>query len=471
MARFILDPESSKPLYKQIVDYYENSIITGSLQTGTPLPAERDLALQLGVNRSTVTTAYAELRANGLITSRQGSGTRVSEEAAELLPEHSITWNKLRNHHLTEDFSPFSKVYDYMNEQSFINFCSGLAAPELCIARSAYDLVPFTTRTLLFPNTAKDIAHSMCDLMDQTACSSQMILTPSLEQSLLITVKCFLTPGDTIAVEEPVNYSHLNMLLASGINVVWFSSERPVTDQFIKKEKVQLVVTNSLYDHSMDHSSAIKKRKKLLSQCEKWGIPILEIIEAPLLLYSLMDNLPSYFELGLEQKIVLQIGHLTGIAPGLNIGWILGPENVRKRLQDVQMHIGLSPPPVLLELAENIFNSEEILEHFDSIMEELNTRKNDVLHKLSTLRDHITILEKEDPTCIWFDFTPSLNQQEIFEALLEAKVLLVPFTRERSVRMKLPLFCVNKEELLEGTSRLIGVLNRIHIKQFAGIYS
>ncbi|MGA9289600.1 MAG: GntR family transcriptional regulator, partial [Anaerobacillus sp.] len=83
MARFILNPDSSKPLYKQIVDYYENSIITGSLQTGTPLPAERDLAVQLGVNRSTVTTAYAELRANGLITSKQGSGTRVSEEAAE----------------------------------------------------------------------------------------------------------------------------------------------------------------------------------------------------------------------------------------------------------------------------------------------------------------------------------------------------------------------------------------------------
>ncbi|MGA9289423.1 MAG: aminotransferase class I/II-fold pyridoxal phosphate-dependent enzyme, partial [Anaerobacillus sp.] len=381
-----------------------------------------------------------------------------------------ITWSKLRNHHLTGEFSPFSKIYNYMNEPSFINLCSGSAAPELCIARSTYDLIPFTTRTLLSPTTTNNIAHSMCNLMDQTASSSQMILTSGLEQSLLITIKCFLNPGDTIAVEEHVNYSHLNMLFASGIHIVWFSTERPLTDQFLQKEKVQLVVTNSLYDHSMNHSSAIKKRKKLLSHCEKFGIPILEIIEAPLFMHSSLDNLPSYFELGIEQKIVLQIGHLTGIAPGINIGWILGPENVRKRLQDVQIHLCLSPPPVLLELAENILNSEEILEHFDFIMEELNARKNDVLHKLSTLRDHISILGREDPTCIWFDFTPSLNQEEIFEALLEANVLLVPFKLERGVRMKLPLFCVNKEELLEGTSRLIGVLNRLHIKQFAEIY-
>ena len=42
------------------------------------LPSERKLATQLNVNRSTVTTAYNELRAMGIVESTTGKGTRVS---------------------------------------------------------------------------------------------------------------------------------------------------------------------------------------------------------------------------------------------------------------------------------------------------------------------------------------------------------------------------------------------------------
>jgi GntR family transcriptional regulator/MocR family aminotransferase len=52
-------------------------IVRGALKVGDRLPANRELAKSLGVNRSTVTTAYEELTADGLITSRIGSGTFV----------------------------------------------------------------------------------------------------------------------------------------------------------------------------------------------------------------------------------------------------------------------------------------------------------------------------------------------------------------------------------------------------------
>lgn len=470
MARFTLNLESNKPLYKQIVDYYENSIINGSLQTGTLLPTERDLALKLGVNRSTVTTAYAELRANGLITSKQGSGTRVSDDATDLLPDHSITWSKLRNHHLAENSSIFSKVTNYMNEPSFINFLSGSVAPDLCLARTAHDLIPFTTRTESYPPTTKHVAHSICHLLDEEVTPDNMVITSSLEHALLIAVKCFLNPGDTIAVEEPVNYSNLNMLHASGIKINWFSTERPLTNQLVLKENIQLVITSSLYDHSIYTSSTIQKRKKLLSHCEKWKIPILEINDTPFFTQSSSEKLLSYYELAQDRKIVLQVGHITGISPGISIGWILGPENVMERVLDLQVQLSLSPPPILLELVENILNSNEMNAHFGKVSNELTMRKHEVLHKLNTLQDHITILDKEDPTAIWFDFTPALNQQEVFDALLEANVLLLLYRQEHAVRMKIPLSYVRREDLLEGTSRLIAVLNRLHIMQFAETY-
>jgi len=58
-------------------------IAGGALKAGDRLPANRELAKTLGVNRNTVTTAYAELAAEGLITSRVGSGTYISRVPAQ----------------------------------------------------------------------------------------------------------------------------------------------------------------------------------------------------------------------------------------------------------------------------------------------------------------------------------------------------------------------------------------------------
>jgi len=52
-------------------------ILTGSLAPETRLPACRQLARDLGVNRITVENAYSELEADGLVFSRMGSGTYV----------------------------------------------------------------------------------------------------------------------------------------------------------------------------------------------------------------------------------------------------------------------------------------------------------------------------------------------------------------------------------------------------------
>ncbi|MFD9071084.1 MocR-like pyridoxine biosynthesis transcription factor PdxR [Streptomyces lasiicapitis] len=54
----------------------------GRLAPGTRLPPYRSLAADLGVARNTVADAYAELVAEGWLTARQGSGTRVAERAA-----------------------------------------------------------------------------------------------------------------------------------------------------------------------------------------------------------------------------------------------------------------------------------------------------------------------------------------------------------------------------------------------------
>jgi DNA-binding transcriptional MocR family regulator len=50
----------------------------GDLAPGQRLPAERQLARTLVVSRATVVAAYDQLRSQGILDSRQGSGTRVA---------------------------------------------------------------------------------------------------------------------------------------------------------------------------------------------------------------------------------------------------------------------------------------------------------------------------------------------------------------------------------------------------------
>ncbi|MFI0976986.1 PLP-dependent aminotransferase family protein [Streptomyces sp. NPDC021093] len=61
----------------------------GRLAPGTRLPPYRSLAADLGIARNTVASAYAELVAEGWLTARQGSGTRVAARATPPRPVHA----------------------------------------------------------------------------------------------------------------------------------------------------------------------------------------------------------------------------------------------------------------------------------------------------------------------------------------------------------------------------------------------
>lgn len=66
------------PLNEQLAAALARAIEVGLLPPGTRLPAERELARELALSRTTIVAAYDRLRLAGLARSRQGSGTRVA---------------------------------------------------------------------------------------------------------------------------------------------------------------------------------------------------------------------------------------------------------------------------------------------------------------------------------------------------------------------------------------------------------
>lgn len=65
------------PAYARLGDALRQAIVDGRIPEGTRLPSERDLTGPVGLSRTTVTRAYAELRAQGYVLTRRGSGSLV----------------------------------------------------------------------------------------------------------------------------------------------------------------------------------------------------------------------------------------------------------------------------------------------------------------------------------------------------------------------------------------------------------
>src|SRR5437667_3346911 len=67
----------SRGLTGWLADAIRAAIMDGRLRAGTPLPATRLLAGDLGVSRGVIVEAYQRLADEGLVSARTGAGTRV----------------------------------------------------------------------------------------------------------------------------------------------------------------------------------------------------------------------------------------------------------------------------------------------------------------------------------------------------------------------------------------------------------
>ena len=77
-----VDARAARPLHEQIFEGVRAHILSGALKSGVRLPSSRQLAVDLGVARTTVLQALDALSAEGYVTARRGSATRVASALA-----------------------------------------------------------------------------------------------------------------------------------------------------------------------------------------------------------------------------------------------------------------------------------------------------------------------------------------------------------------------------------------------------
>ena len=75
-----MPPRRSPPrLSDTVAGELEKRLLEGSLKPGDRLPAERELAVELGVSRPSLREAIQKLVSKGLLSTRHGGGTRVTD--------------------------------------------------------------------------------------------------------------------------------------------------------------------------------------------------------------------------------------------------------------------------------------------------------------------------------------------------------------------------------------------------------
>lgn len=85
---FDIDTASSLPIYAQLVAQVKHGIAAGILRAGDALPSLRETASSLRVNPLTVSKAYRELEAAGIVTTDHGRGTFVTAGSKDLGGEY-----------------------------------------------------------------------------------------------------------------------------------------------------------------------------------------------------------------------------------------------------------------------------------------------------------------------------------------------------------------------------------------------
>ncbi len=388
------DPTNEEPLFRQIARHFEALIIRGSLSPGAPLPPERKLAQQLAVNRSTITEAYAELRASGLVQSRQGRGTWISEHQWGVSHHRLPNWHDYTTGGTFFPMRPLQKrIQEMQRNPALINMVGGEMHADLTAShllnRQLNELVLPKSLGYLPPAGDEELRQTLSEYLSErhgiSATPDEIMITSGGQQALHLITQCLLKPGDAIALEGPSYGYSLRLFPSAGLRLFRI----PLDDQGLlpeevatlyRKHKIRLVIANPTYQNPTGTVLSLKRRKRLLEICESVRIPIIEDdAYGALTLDGTEAPPPSLLTLSQGRGLVLYIGSFSKtIAAGLRIGWLVAPASVIERFADVKKQIDYGTGTISQKLINSYLRSGEWNRQLKHLQTEL-TRRRDIM--------------------------------------------------------------------------------------------
>ncbi|MED1205545.1 aminotransferase class I/II-fold pyridoxal phosphate-dependent enzyme, partial [Heyndrickxia acidicola] len=206
------DRKANKAVYRQIADYIEHGIASGEYLPDSMLPSERKLAIELGVNRSTVVAAYEELAAAGVVIRKKGSGTQVSSDIWGIAHKRIPNWGRYVEYgSFLPNLPLVQKIRNETQEHDIINLSSGELSPELFPATEFQSILaemPFEAPLGYdHPQGNLELRKTITSHIKETKQIDteplSILITSGAQQALHLVIQCLLKPGDAVAIEDP----------------------------------------------------------------------------------------------------------------------------------------------------------------------------------------------------------------------------------------------------------------------------
>ncbi len=356
-----LNRQIDEPLYLQIKHQIRDLILAGDLPLGSRLPPERTLAESLSVNRTTVSTAYQELAADGLVVGQVGRGTIVSstpDDAGYGAVGHRVQPLPWSEYFVAGQGKPDSLVRDLVAlcaREDVISLAGGVPDPSLypveqfaqatdtVLRRHGQSLLQYcpTEGHLPFRETLAELATER----GIAAAPENTLVLAGSQQGLDLIARILLDPGDLVLVEVPSYLGALSLFRQAGVRLLGVPVDEEgmrtdILERLLARYRPQLIYTLPTFQNPSGMVMSTRRRKALLSLAQHYQVPILE--DDPYGEFYFCDPPPPPVKSLDRHGYVIYLSTFSKILfPGIRIGWLVAPRPVVDRLALAKQHVDL----------------------------------------------------------------------------------------------------------------------------------
>lgn len=329
-------------LPQRLAHALRGAIVAGLIGEAERLPPERDLAAALAVSRSTVTTALDLLREEGLLVSRQGSGTSVRG------PGHRAVTG--------------SRMAGAILDVTGIDLAVGAPIDPTHLPPLQIDLADLTGAQIgsgLTPRGLPALRQAIADRYCSDGFwtdANQVLVTAGAHQAIALTLAACAGPGDTVAIEDP-NYSGVfDILDRIGARPIRLATDadgvRPNDlDRVLRIERPAAVYLQTGPHNPTGRVSSQDRIAALASVLDRHRVTVLE---DRILAGLAFHGRPAELATACRRATVVTIDSLSKVGwGGLRIGWLRSTPPIVERTMHLKLgtDLGASVPSQMMALA------------------------------------------------------------------------------------------------------------------------
>lgn len=398
--------DGPQPMAEQVAAQLRGAMADGRLAAGERLPATRALAGTLGVSRTVVTTAYAQLFAEGWIEGRQGSGTFVAEGAPPASgsapagglgqrPPGQLATGQSAGPGQSgpgqsgpgQSAGPGDVTGAWPGPEAdgtgtaLINLRPGIpwaAGIDPAAWRRAWRQAgqqPPAGEPLAegLPGLRQALTGHLRRSRGVRCPASQIIITRGVAASLALLAGALLRPGDLVGVEEPGYPVARQVFAARGARVVPCRVDRDglVTSEL--PDGLRMVYTTPAHQYPLGGRLPVPRRQALVTWARETGALIIEDDYDGEFRYDVAP-LPALF--GLAPEVVIYLGTTTKtLTPGLAIGWLAARPDLAARIADSALAAGDRPGEQAQHAVRTLISSGDLERHIRRMRHEYARRR------------------------------------------------------------------------------------------------